>query len=191
MRKIILASTSARRKALMKKLGFPFKAVKSNFKEVVDSSVEPEVLAKRLSCGKALSVAKKFKDSIIIGADTFVVWKKELMGKARNNSEAKRMLLKLSGTSHLVVTGFTVIDTKINKIISYSEKSTVYFKKLTRWEIDNYIKTREPIGKAGAYAIQGRGRKFIEKYEGDYENIVGLPIKKLAEVLRHFGIVKN
>lgn len=188
MKRIILASTSPRRENLLKKLGIPFEVVESNFEEVMDSIINPHTLAKKLSLGKAQAVASKFKNSIIIAADTFIVCQKEVMGKAHTREEARRMLNKLSGRQHLVITGFAVIDTQTNRTISYSEQSTVYIKKLNKKDIDDYIKSGEPLEKAGAYAIQGLGAKIVERYEGDYFNIVGLPINSLSKTLAEFGI---
>lgn len=188
MKKIILASSSPRRKKLLKKLGLSFEIVDSNFKEFMDQSLDPHQLAKKLSLGKALAVAQKFKKAIIIAADTFIICQGKLMGKAHNQKEAREMLNRLSGKSHLVITGFTVLDSQTNKTVSYSEQSTVYFKKLSKKDIEDYLKSEEFLGKAGAYAIQGLGAKLVEKYEGDYDNIVGLPIKSLSAVLKDFGI---
>lgn len=191
MKKIILASSSPRRKELLKKLGIPFEVVTSQFEELMDSTIDSHSLAKKLSFGKAQAVASYYKNSIIIAADTFIVCNGELMGKAHTEAEARKMLNKLSGQAHLVVTSFTVIDTQNNKIVTKSEESKVYIKKLRKREIEEYIKSKEPLEKAGAYAIQGLGGKLIEKYKGDYNNIVGLPIKSLAKVLKDFGIQIN
>lgn len=188
MKKIILASSSPRRKELLKKLGIPFEVVASQFEELMDSTIDSHSLAKKLSFGKAQAVASYYKNSIIIAADTFIVCNGELMGKAHTEAEARKMLNKLSGRQHLVITGFAVIDTQTNRTISYSEQSTVYIKKLNKKDIDDYIKSGEPFEKAGAYAIQGLGAKIIEKYEGDYFNIVGLPINSLSKTLAEFGI---
>ncbi len=190
-KRIILASASPRRKELMKKLAIPFEVKVSNFEEFIDSTIDPHTLAKKLSLGKAQAVASDCKNSIIIGADTFVVCQGEIMGKAHNNEEAMVMLNKLNGKPHFVITGFTVIDTKTHKTVSNSEQSTVYFKKLQKKEIDDYIKSGEPLEKAGAYAIQGLGAKIVKSYEGDYDNIVGLPINSLSKTLTEFGIKIN
>ena len=185
---IILASKSPRRKELLKKLGIKFKIDPSEYKEDMNLKLKPQGLAKRLSCEKAKAVAKKYKNAIIIAADTFIVFKGKLLGKPHTETEAKKMLKKLSGKSHSVITGFTIIDTRKKKIISKSVETKVYFKKLTQSEIDNYVKSKEPLDKAGAYAIQGLGAFLVEKIEGDYFNVIGLPLKTLAESLRNFNV---
>lgn len=190
-KRIILASASPRRKQLMKKLDFPFEVVESNFEEVMDPSLDPHTLAMKLSLGKAQAVAKDYKNSIIIGADTFVICQGEILGKAHTKEVARKMLRKLSGKPHSVITGFTVIDTNSNRVQSNFEQSTVYIKKLTKKDIDEYIKTGEPLEKAGAYAIQELGAKIVERYEGDYDNIVGLPLNSLSKTLEKFGIQIN
>ncbi len=187
MKQIILASASPRRQALLKQLGFKFKTVKSDFVEVLDQSVKPSFLVKKLALGKALKVAARFKNSIVIGADTFIVCDGQIMGKAHNNKQAREMLSKLSGRKHLVFTGLAVVDTTTNWQIVQVAKAKVYFKKLTVKQIEDYLKTGEPLGKAGAYAIQGMGKSLVAKYEGDYEGIVGLPLKKLVKILKDFG----
>jgi len=188
MKPIILASSSPRRKGLLKMIGLPFKTVESKFKEVMDISLEPHELAKKLSLGKAREVAKNFPNAIIIAADTFIVCDGEYLSKVHDNKEAKEMLKKLSGKAHKVITGFTIMDTQTNKILTKSQETKVYFKKLTNDEINAYVASGEPIEKAGAYAIQGLGSMLVEKIEGDYFNIVGLPIFTLVESLKQFGI---
>lgn len=188
MKQIILASSSPRRRNLLKMIGLPFKAVESKYEEVMDLSLNPHELAKKLSLGKAREVAKNYPNAIIIAADTFIVCDGEYLSKVHNNKEAKIMLKKLSGKAHKVITGFTIIDTQTNKILTKSQETKVYFKKLTDHEIDAYIASGEPIEKAGAYAIQGLGSIFVEKIEGDYFNVVGLPIFTLIETLKEFGV---
>lgn len=169
-------------------IGLPFKAVDSKYEEVMDESLPPRELALKLSLGKARVVSQKYKDSIIIAADTFVVCGGEYLSKACDKKQAKEMLYKLSGRSHTVITGFTILDNRRNISISKTEETKVYFKKLTEKEIDDYIKSGEPIEKAGAYAIQGLASMFVEKIEGDYFNIVGLPIFSLVESLKELGV---
>lgn len=191
MKKIILASGSPRRKELLKKLGIKFEVVPSDYEEDMSLKLKPQELAKFLSLEKAKSVAKNYKNAIIISADTFVVFKGKYIGKPHSKIEAKRMLKDISGKSHLVITGFTIMDTKNKKTISKTVETKVYIKKLTPKEINAYAKTKEPLDKAGAYAIQGLGKSIVEKIEGDYSNVVGLPIYALAESLKKFGIKMN
>lgn len=190
MGKIILASGSPRRKKLFEKLQIPFNVEASNYKEDMDLKLKPLELAKALSRGKAEAVAERHKgeDTVIIGADTFVVLNDEILGKPHTSEKAKEMIKKMSGRAHSVITGFTIIDTKSDKRVSRVVESKVYFRKLTDEEIDTYVKTGEPLDKAGAYAIQEFGAVLIKRIEGDYTNIVGLPLAPLIEELKKFGI---
>ncbi len=186
--KIILASTSPRRKELLQKIGVKFKIKDSDYEENMKENLPPHALAKKLSRGKAEAVAKRHKNAIIIAADTIVVLDQEVMGKPHSPKEAKAMLKKLSGKTNLVITGFTVINTKTNKIISKSIETKVHMKKLNPKIINAYVKSKEPLDKAGAYAIQGLGSILIDKIEGDYSNIVGLPLAPLVVALKKFGV---
>ena len=188
MRKIILASTSPRRKALLAFTGLPFAVEESNYEEDMTLPLPPKKLAIFLSRGKAEAVARRHKNAIVIGADTFVVVGRELMGKARTPAEARLMLRKLSGRKTSAITAFTVIDTKSGRRVSKAVESLVYFKKFTARDIEGYIRSGESLGKAGAYTDQGLGGVLIRKIEGDFPGIVGLPIYALSETLKKFGI---
>lgn len=188
MKTIVLASKSPRRKKLFKRLGIKFKIESSDYQEKMNLKLSPRGLARHLSRQKAKAVAKKYKNAIIIAADTFVVFKGKIFGKPHTEVGSKKMLKKLNGKAHSVITGFTIINTKNRKITSKSVETKVYFKKLTQKEIDDYVKTKEPLDKAGAYAIQGLGKPFIKKIDGDHLNVVGLPLKALAKSLRGFNI---
>ncbi|MFA6304745.1 MAG: nucleoside triphosphate pyrophosphatase [Patescibacteria group bacterium] len=188
MKKIILASNSPRRKQILKITGLPFTVVASNYKENMDLKMNPLKLAKFLSQGKVKDVAKKYSNHLIIGADTFVVLKNKLLGKPKNSAAARIMLKKISGQIVDVITGFSVLDSQSKKIISHSQTSKIYIKKLSLSEINNYIKTGDPLDKAGAFAVQGIGALIIKKIEGDYFNIVGLPLFALSKTLKKFGI---
>ncbi len=188
MKKIILASASPRRKELLEQIGLEFKVDPSNCEEFMDSSLEPHELARSLSLQKAEEVAKRYPNSIIIAADTFIVFGHMLMGKAHNNNEAREMLAILNGNAHSVITGFTIIDTDDDKTISDAVETKLWFRSLTEQEIDSYVKSGEPLGKAGAYAIQGLGSVIVERIEGDYSNVVGLPLGVLAQTLKEFGV---
>jgi len=188
MRKIILASASPRRKEILANTGLKFTVCSSNYEEDLELAKEPRALARYLSKMKAEEVAERHKDAIVIAADTFIVFKNKLLGKPSGPDDAQRMLKLLSGKAHSVITGFTVIDSKANKKVSRSIETKVYFKKLTLAEINAYVRSGEPLDKAGAYAIQGLGAVFIDKIEGDFFNVVGLPICALAESLKKFGI---
>ena len=188
MKTIILASASPRRKALLKQIGLKFKVEASNYEEKISSDSEPHELAKSLSLEKAKLVAKNHQNALVIAADTFIVFEGKILGKPTTETEAKRMLETISGRHHSVITGFTIIDTENNKALSKSIETKVYIRKLTSNEIDAYVKSKEPLDKAGAYAIQGLGSVIVEKIEGDYFNVVGLPLSALAEGLREFGV---
>ena len=188
MRKIILASASPQRKEILRKTGLNFSICTSDYKEDINLSLKPRALAKFLSRKKAESVAHKYKNAIIIAADTVIVFKNRLLGKPHTDKEAEKMLNMLNGKAHSVITGFTIMDTASKKILSRSVETKVYFKNLGRKEIKAYVRSKEPLGKAGAYAIQGLGSVFIERIHGDFLNVVGLPLRALTESLKKFGI---
>jgi septum formation protein len=188
MRKIILASASPRRRELLEMTGLQFTVCVSDYKEDLDLKLKPRALARFLSLKKAENVAGRHRDAIIIAADTFIVFKDRLLGKSHTDEEAGKMLQMLNGKMHCVLTGFTIIDTGSNKALSRSVATRVYFKKLGREEISSYVKSGEPLDKAGAYAIQGLGAALIDKIDGDYFNVVGLPLNALKENLKKFGV---
>jgi len=188
MKTIILASSSPRRKEILKKAGVKFKVVKSSFEEYVDPKLTPHELAKKLSLEKAKAVYRNYKDSIIIAADTIVACDGKILGKPRDEKEAFEMLAFLSNKSHLIITSFTIISSDLKKPITKSEQTKVYMRKIAKKEIESYIKTGEPIDKAGAYAIQGIAKKFIKKVKGDFSNAVGLPIYAISQELKKLGV---
>ncbi|MFH1382334.1 MAG: Maf family protein [Chloroflexota bacterium] len=188
MKKIVLASASPRRKELLEQIGLKFDVEPSNETEVLDSGLEPHELARKISLTKAEAVARKHKNAIIIAADTFGVLDGQILGKPHTENEAREMLQMLSGKSHSVITGFSLIDTGTGKKLSRAVETRVYIKKLTPPEIDAYVRSKEPLEKAGAYAIQGLGAVIVERIEGDYFNVMGLPINALTEALKEFGI---
>lgn len=188
MKPIILASASPRRKELLEKLGLQFQAVPANYKEDMKAKLKPVELAKALSKGKAESVASQYKNHIIIAADTFIALKDASLGKPSNDADAVKMLKKISGKTLSVITGFTIIDTPSNKKLSKVTETKVSIKKLTEEEIKGYVKTQEPLGKAGAFAIQGKGAIIVKKIDGDFFNVMGLPLFDLSESLKKFGI---
>ncbi len=188
MRKIVLASASPRRKELLSLTGLSYSIDAADVHEDMDSTLPPRVLARRLSLQKARAVADRHKDALIIAADTFIAFRGHLLGKPRDEQDAKRMLGMLSGRSHSVITGFTIMDTATRKTVSRAVETKVWFRRLTRPEIAAYVKTGEPLGKAGAYAIQGRGSVIVRRIEGDYANVVGLPVAEVTRCLKGFGI---
>ncbi len=182
--KLILASGSPRRKELLALLNIPFEVIVSNFDERIDQDKKLEDEIKRLSFGKAKSVFEKNEDAVVIGADTIVTIDNKVLGKPKDQEDAKRMLTLLSNNVHTVITGVTIMSK--DKTETFASSSKVYFDQLTDDEIKEYILTKEPMDKAGAYAIQGIGSKFIKKIEGDYYSIVGLPINQIYQKLRAF-----
>ncbi|MBI5456486.1 septum formation inhibitor Maf [Candidatus Kaiserbacteria bacterium] len=188
MRKIILASQSPWRKKILAKTGLKFRVVVSNFEEDLGLKLSPERLAILMARGKAEAVAKKQKDAIIIGADTFIVFGKQYLGKPHTPERAREMLTMLAGKWHRIITGFVILDPKNGKRIEKSVITHVHLRKADKKEIDAYVKTGEPLQVAGGYAIQGRAGALIDKIEGDYWNIVGLPLSDLVVALRKFNI---
>ncbi len=182
--KLILASGSPRRKELLALLNIPFEVIVSNFDERIDQDKKLEDEIKRLSFGKAKSVFDKNEDAVVIGADTIVTIDNKVLGKPKDQEDAKRMLTLLSNNVHTVITGVTIMSK--DKTETFASSNKVYFDQLTDDEIKEYILTKEPMDKAGAYAIQGIGSKFIKKIEGDYYSIVGLPINQIYQKLRAF-----
>jgi septum formation protein len=185
--KIILASTSPRRKALLAKIIKGFRIIPSNYEEDMTLKLDSKELAKTLSYGKAAEVAKR-EEGIIIGSDTFISFNNEKLGKPHTPKRAREMLKKLSGKTHEIYTGIAIINTETKKEIIDYEITKITFKKLTEKEIQDYIKTGEPLDKAGAYALQGLAKKFIEKIEGSRTAAIGLPLEKLKEKLNEMGV---
>ena len=188
MKIIILASASPRRKQLLGNTGLRFKVDPSNAQEDIYTMLEPHELARAISLGKAEAVAGKYKNAIVIAADTFVVLDGQILGKPHTGKKAQEMLEAISSKTHSVITGFSIIDTGTNKTLSKSVETKVHIKKLTPPEIKAYVRSKEPLDKAGAYAIQGSGFVFVQKIEGDYFNVIGLPLNSLTDALKEFGI---
>lgn len=181
---IVLASTSPRRKELIKLLYPEYLAADPGIEEVVPASVADEEGPEYLAVQKALEVAKGHPDRLVIGCDTSVFYGGHVLNKPADAKDARRMLGLLSGKTHEVITGCCVCLN--GKQISFSESTKVSFFTLTEQEIDDYIKTGEPFGKAGAYAIQGHGALIVRSIEGDYYNVMGLPIARLKRVIHAF-----
>lgn len=191
MKRIILASQSPRRRELLENIGLEFEVKVDNSPEIVDETMEIEEIVKYLSAKKAENVSKTLdnEDCVVIAADTVVAFEDRILGKPKDEEDAKNMLKILNGNVHFVYTGISVLDNKTGKCISDFEKTKVRFREITDSEINSYIKSGEPMDKAGSYGIQGLGSVFVEKICGDYFNIVGLPISKLCGILKNeFGI---
>ncbi|OGO16322.1 MAG: septum formation protein Maf [Chloroflexi bacterium RBG_16_48_7] len=188
MRKIILASASPRRSELLRQIGLKFEVDPCDEAEFPLRTDDPKNAARRISQAKAVTVAARHKDAIIIAADTFGVIDGKILGKPKSAENAREMLQTISGRYHEVITGFTIIDTSSRKIVSRAVETSVFMKKLTPEEIESYIESKEPLDKAAAYAIQGLGAVIIKRIEGDYFNVVGLPLEALSEALKEFDI---
>lgn len=188
MNKFILASQSPRRKELLQNVGLEFEVIVSEADEstVSDKDTSPPLYVQELALIKAAATAKKVlknKKAIIIAADTIVTLDGAILGKPKDEKDAERMLVSLSGRRHEVYTGYCVMRIKDGYTVCNRVKTDVYFKNLTLEKIRAYIKTNEPSDKAGAYGIQGIGGLLVEKIDGDYANVVGLPVSALADTL--------
>lgn len=180
-KKIILASQSPRRRELIGLLGLPFAVVGPNCEEILDPTLPIDKRIEKLAYDKALSVFQDHKDNIVIGSDTVVVCDGEILGKPKDDQDAKEMLRKLSGNTHAVITGVAILSDTREEIFSVG--TLVTFNDLSEAEIDSYVATKEPLDKAGAYGIQGKGALFIRGIEGDYYSVMGLPVSAIYESL--------
>lgn len=180
---IVLASSSPRRHELLKLITDDFKVISSDVDETIPNDIYIEDCAEYLAKKKVLEVYKEEKDSLIIGCDTVVIIDNEVMGKPKNREEAFKMLSKLSGKSHYVITGCCIIYKKEKKV--FKEITQVDVINLTDDEIREYIQSGEPFGKAGAYAIQGKGALLVKGITGDFYNVMGLPVSRLNRELKY------
>lgn len=188
-KRIILASSSPRRKALLQEIGLSFDICHSNIDEDIKQGESPTKHCLRLAEEKAKQAAKKAKTGWIIGADTIVFIDNAILGKPSDKKDAKEMLKLLSGRRHKVVTAFCLLNASTGKTIKRVVESSVNIKNLTDKEIADYINTGEPLDKAGAYAAQGIGSFMIEKIQGSYTNVVGLPMEELKKTLKEIGVL--
>ena len=203
MSQIILASQSPRRKELLEQIGLEFEICPAKGEEIITKTI-PEEVVMELSKQKAEEVAamvssyaKEHKDIttpsdiMVIGADTVVAYDGKILGKPADEADAKRMLTMLSGNTHSVFTGVTLVlidkSGRAGELVFY-EKTDVKMHKMSEAEIDRYIATGEPMDKAGSYGIQGKCAIYIEKIDGDYNNVVGLPITRIYQELKKIGI---
>ena len=185
---IILASASPRRRELLERIGITdFTVAAPNVDESVDPGHSPAAIVEQLSLRKARAAAEHFgPDELILAADTVVALDGAILGKPRDKDGAFAMLSALSGREHRVYTGVTVLQG--NKIVTQHEETSVTFRALSPDEIWGYIATGEPLDKAGAYGIQGMGALLVSSIRGDYSNVMGLPVFRLGQILREFGL---
>jgi septum formation protein len=185
---LILASRSPRRVALLRQIGLTPQVVPSNIAEEFDGKATPAENAVRLAQEKAKDVGKDFENALIIGADTIVVLDGDYLGKPNDARDAVRMLEKLSGRTHTVVTGVAIVDRPGNRTVWGFEQTSVTFRELPRGEIEAYVAQGTPMDKAGAYGIQDDyGAVFVSRIEGCYYNVVGLPLSRLHAMLQEFS----
>jgi len=186
--RLILASTSPRRREILELLGLPFEIIAPKFDEVSssDRAVEDEVLD--FATGKALSVARHYPASLVIGSDTMILINTFKIGKPDSTSEARRILCLLSGKTHRIFTSVAVIDGSGGPGLRIVEEVSVKMRDYSEKEMEKYLSSNESLDKAGAYSIQGEGRTLIESIRGDYLAAVGLPLKPIADYLQNRGI---
>lgn len=187
---LILASKSPRRKELLEQAGLAFTVVPSSVDENGITMSAPENLVKTLAEAKARDVADVYPESWVIGADTIVLIRGEIMGKPDSIETARQMIQQLNGRIHEVFTGYTIYCKTSNSCISGVEKTEVHFRNLSPQEIEWYIQTDEPYDKAGGYAIQGLGSFLVKRISGSYTNVVGLPVCEVLEHLLNNNIIE-
>ncbi|MFC1775092.1 Maf family protein [Nanoarchaeota archaeon] len=187
VRRIILASGSPRRKELLEKIITNFEIMPGSFEEN-NAFSNPYSLVRANSQGKARNIAEKERRGIIIGADTVVAHDSKILAKPKDANDAVRMLTNISGKSVEVITGVSIIDISYKKSLYRDETTTVFMTKMSRIEIDWYVATGEPLDKAGAFAIQGKGSLFVEKINGCYHNVMGLPLYRLRCMLGELSV---
>lgn len=188
MRKIVLASASEWRKDILAKTGLPFSVDVSGYDEDLILKLSPQKLAVHIALGKAQAVAKRHSNAIIIGADTFVVFKKQIIGKPHTPQRAHEILTMLCGHWHDIITGFVILDTKTGKRVARAVTTKVHLRRASKQEIARYVLTGEPLKVAGGYAIQGRAGTLIDNIRGDYWSIAGLPLSSVVLALQKFGV---
>lgn len=184
--KIVLASSSPRRRRLLEQIGVPFEVDDPG--EVETASGRPEEQAVGNAVAKARKIAEQRGEGLVVGADTVVVFKGKVLGKPEDARDAKAMLRTLSGKVHSVITGLAVVDAASGRVETDFVETLVHMRLLSDEEIAAYVATGEPFGKAGGYAIQGVGGLIVEEIRGCFYNVVGLPLSRLDSLLRGFGM---
>jgi septum formation protein len=186
--RIILASSSPRRRELLQSIGLKFEVMPSSVPEVAENGEEVEHYVRRLSDAKAAEIAAGNRDAWVIGADTVVYLDEHLLEKPKDAVDAVRMLELICGRTHTVYTGLTLRHMSSGYADTTVARSSVTMHPLTRREIEWYVATGEPMDKAGAYAVQGIGAMFIDRIDGNYTNVVGLPLAALFEMMKRAGV---
>ena len=188
--RLILASKSPRRRYLLEQAGLVFSVIPSNLDENSIPLSSPKSYVRRLAEAKAKNVSVRYTDSWVIGADTMVFIDDTMLGKPGSQSEARKMLRRLSGRSHQVLTGYCICCQTADRLFSETVVTEVFVKELTELQIDWYINSGEPFDKAGAYAIQGIGTFLVKHIRGSYTNVVGLPVCEVVDFLINAGVVE-
>lgn len=188
MNQLILGSGSPRRRQILEQAGYVFRTSSVKVSEIPQENLNLYRQIEELGERKALALIHsdkllKTKGNIVLGADTVVLLDGQILGKPQSKDEGREHLIRLSGKKHEVVTGFSLVDAVSERCISGHVVSDVYFKQLSEDEIQTYVESKEGFDKAGGYGIQGEARKFVERYEGSFLNIVGLPIERIEEVI--------
>jgi len=184
---LVLASGSPSRLDVLRLLGLRFRVHPAEINEDAIKASTPEALVLELSRQKATAVADEYSDALVIGADSVICHEGNILGKPRDMNDAKRMLSCLSGATHEVITGLTIVDRTRCAVSSREAKTRVTFRVLSEEAIERYAATGEPLGKAGAYALQGTGALLVKRIDGEYSNVLGLPVATLVDLLDELG----
>ena len=192
MHELVLASKSPRRKQILTEEGYEFRISPIEVSEILNENMNlhdriSDCAHQKVLAAKNTHKLPKSEDFLLLGADTVVVLESQILGKPKNEQDAIHILNQLSGQVHDVITGFCLFDLRSERLILGHESTRVYFKNLLSQEIKDYVDSGDPMDKAGAYGIQGEARKFIERFDGSHNNVVGLPIEKIQDVVRENG----
>lgn len=187
-KKLILASSSPRRKELLGTLGLSFTVQSSDVDETTEAGLAPQEIVEELALRKASAISSQLDDGLVLGSDTIVVLDGQVLGKPADEADAFRMLSALQGREHTVYSGVALIDAQTGRREVTHSRTQVHIRPLSDTEIKAYIATGEPMDKAGSYAIQGIGATLVESITGDYFTVVGLPLCLTASMLARFGV---
>ena len=190
-KRLILASASPRRKEMLANLGLEFEVLAAGVDEVVQHGESPEEFVLRAAIEKASDIAAKHPDAWVLGADTIVEYQGEILGKPKDAYEAQKLLIRLSGQKHRVFTGFCLLHEQDNLSASRVVITEVYFVPFPEKIAAAYVATGEPLDKAGAYGIQGRGGVLVEKINGSYSNVVGLPLAETIDEMLRYKVIQS
>jgi septum formation protein len=185
--RLVLASASPRRRDLLSAAGYGFEVVSSDLEETIDPRATPEENAERLALAKALAVSATTAKAVVLAGDTVVALDNEILGKPLDHEDARRMLQKLSGSRHRVITAVAVVDAEGRRHVGHAV-THLRMRPVTKEWIDDYLKTGKSFGKAGAYAFQEGGDRFLDILEGDVDTVVGLPLRLVSDLLSRLGV---